>query len=64
MALLLIPCESREDCMIDEFFIPNSSKVIVNAWAIMRDRSAWDDVEKFWSERFEGRNIYMKGHEF
>ena len=64
MASLLIPCESREDCMVEEFFIPKSTKVIVNAWAIMRDPSAWDDAEKFWPERFEGRNIDMKGYEF
>ncbi|WVZ22035.1 hypothetical protein V8G54_000579 [Vigna mungo] len=64
VAPLLIPHESREDCMVGEFFIPKRSKVIVNAWAIMRDPSAWDDAEKFWPERFEGSSIDLKGHDF
>ncbi|XP_027917940.1 cytochrome P450 CYP736A12-like [Vigna unguiculata] len=61
---LLIPHESREDCMVGEFFIPKKSKVIVNAWAIMRDPSAWVDAEKFWPERFEGINIDVRGRDF
>ncbi|KOM30664.1 hypothetical protein LR48_Vigan01g021800 [Vigna angularis] len=64
VAPLLIPHESREDCMVGEFFIPKKSKVIVNAWAIMRDPSAWNDAEKFWPERFEGSSIDLKGHDF
>ncbi|XP_020236938.1 cytochrome P450 CYP736A12 [Cajanus cajan] len=61
---LLIPHYSREDCMVGEFFIPKEARVIVNAWAIMRDPSVWDEAEKFWPERFEGSNIDMRGHDF
>jgi len=50
--------------MVGEFFIPKKSKVIVNAWAIMRDPSAWVDAEKFWPERFEGINIDVRGRDF
>ncbi|BAT73343.1 hypothetical protein LR48_Vigan01g021700 [Vigna angularis] len=64
VAPLLIPHESREDCMVGEFCIPKKSKVIVNAWAIMRDPSAWNNAEKFWTERFEGSSIDLKGRDF
>ncbi|BAT73346.1 hypothetical protein LR48_Vigan01g022000 [Vigna angularis] len=64
VAPLLIPHQSIEDCMVGEYFIPKKSRVIVNAWAIMRDPSAWDEAEKFWPERFEGRNIDVRGREF
>ncbi|KAL2343006.1 hypothetical protein Fmac_004291 [Flemingia macrophylla] len=64
VAPLLLPHQSREDCMIGEFFIPKRSTVIVNAWAIMRDPSVWDEAEKFWPERFEGSNIDLRGRDF
>ncbi|KAL2343005.1 hypothetical protein Fmac_004290 [Flemingia macrophylla] len=61
---LLIPHYSREDCMVGEFFIPKESRVIVNAWTIMRDPNTWDEAEKFWPERFEGSNIELRGRDF
>jgi len=50
--------------MVGEFLIPKKSRVIVNAWAIMRDPSAWKEAEKFWPERFEGSNVDVRGREF
>ncbi|CAJ1938005.1 unnamed protein product [Sphenostylis stenocarpa] len=61
---LLIPHQSTEDCMVGDIFIPKKSRVIVNAWAIMRDPSAWREEEKFWPERFEGSSIDVRGREF
>jgi len=61
---LLIPHQSREDCMVGEFFIPKDSRVIVNAWAIAREPSAWREAEKFWPERFEGSSIDVRGRDF
>ncbi|GAU19735.1 hypothetical protein TSUD_78610 [Trifolium subterraneum] len=61
---LLIPHQSVEDCMVEDFFIPKKSRVLVNAWSIMRDPNAWTDPDKFWPERFEGSNINAKGGDF
>ncbi|XP_051117220.1 cytochrome P450 71AU50-like [Andrographis paniculata] len=52
---LMVPHESREDCVVDGFYIPGKSRVIVNAWAIGRDPGAWGhDPEAFRPERFAG----------
>ncbi|XP_057420680.1 cytochrome P450 71AU50-like [Lotus japonicus] len=64
VAPLLIPHHAVEDCVVGEFFIPKNSRVIVNAWAVMRDPSAWTEPEKFWPERFEGSNIDLRGRDF
>ncbi|KAK7247481.1 hypothetical protein RIF29_42364 [Crotalaria pallida] len=64
VAPLLIPHQSMEDCIVGDFSIPKKSRVIINAWAIMRDPSAWADPEKFWPERFEGSNIDVRGRDF
>ncbi|KAH1246836.1 Cytochrome P450 CYP736A12 [Glycine max] len=45
VAPLLMPHQSMEDCMVGDFFIPRKSRVVVNAWAIMRDSSAWSEAE-------------------
>lgn len=64
VAPLLIPHQSVEDCKVGNFFIPKKSRVIINAWAIMRDPSAWSEPERFWPERFEGSNIDVRGRDF
>ncbi|MED6173756.1 hypothetical protein PIB30_062638 [Stylosanthes scabra] len=61
---LLIPHQSMEDCMVGYFFIPKNSRVIINAWTIMKDPSAWTEPEEFWPERFEGRDIDIRGKDF
>jgi biphenyl-4-hydroxylase len=61
---LSVPHQSMEDCIVEEFFIPKNSRIMVNAWAIMRDPNSWTDPEKFWPERFEGNNIDVGGQHF
>jgi cytochrome P450 len=51
-----------EDCTVNDFRIPQKSRVIINVRAIGRDPSVWSDVEKFFSERFVGSNIDVWGH--
>lgn len=64
VAPLLLPHESLEDCTVNGFYIPKKSRVIINAWAIGRDPSAWTDAEKFFPERFVGSNIDIRGRDF
>jgi cytochrome P450 len=62
---LLVPHESLEDIVINGYFIPKRSRVIINFWAIGRDPDAWsDNAEEFFPERFIGSNIDVKGRDF
>ncbi|XP_016648274.1 PREDICTED: cytochrome P450 CYP736A12-like [Prunus mume] len=61
---LLIPHAATEDCTVNGYDIPKKSRVIINAWAIGRDSSAWTDAEEFIPERFEGSNIDVRGNHF
>ncbi|KAF7834234.1 cytochrome P450 CYP736A12-like [Senna tora] len=64
VAPLLIPHYSLQDCTVGEYFIPKNSRVIINAWAIMRDPIVWSEADKFWPERFEESSVDVRGHDF
>eukprot|EP00268_Persea_americana_P060057 TRINITY_DN7439_c0_g1_i1.p1 TRINITY_DN7439_c0_g1~~TRINITY_DN7439_c0_g1_i1.p1 ORF type:complete len:531 (-),score=76.57 TRINITY_DN7439_c0_g1_i1:445-2037(-) len=57
--------ETAEDSEIGGYFIPAGTRVTVNAWAIGRDKSAWDDPETYKPDRFtkEGA-VDFKGNHF
>ncbi|GLJ22384.1 hypothetical protein SUGI_0421360 [Cryptomeria japonica] len=57
VAPLLVPHESTQDCIVGGYFIPERSRLIVNAWAIGRDPSLWKDPLEFKPERFMGKNV-------
>ncbi|XP_023544864.1 cytochrome P450 CYP736A12-like [Cucurbita pepo subsp. pepo] len=61
---LLIPRESVKDSVINNFYIPQKSRIILNVWAIGRDPSVWIDAEKFFPERFIGTQVDVKGRDF
>ncbi|KAL5753680.1 hypothetical protein ACOSP7_021900 [Xanthoceras sorbifolium] len=61
---LLLPHESREDCIVNGFHIPKKSRVFINVWAIGRDPDAWTDPNKFYPKRFVGSNIDLRGRDF
>ncbi|CAN1145075.1 Desmethyl-deoxy-podophyllotoxin synthase [Linum perenne] len=63
-APLLLPRESKADCVVAGYEIPKKTKVIVNAWAIGRDPATWKDAERFVPERFDGSEIDFKGMHF
>ncbi|RWR79165.1 cytochrome P450 84A1-like protein [Cinnamomum micranthum f. kanehirae] len=44
--------ETAEDCKIGGYWIPVGTRVTVNAWAIGRDKRAWEDPELFNPSRF------------
>ncbi|XP_010541895.1 PREDICTED: cytochrome P450 CYP736A12-like [Tarenaya hassleriana] len=65
VAPLLIPHESVEDVVLDGFYIPKKSRVLVNVWSIGRDRDVWgDNNEEFNPERFENDDIDINGLDF
>ncbi|CAH2049755.1 unnamed protein product [Thlaspi arvense] len=64
VAPLLIPHQAMDECMVNGFFIPKNSQVLINAFAIGRDQHAWTDADKFIPERFAGTNIDIRGHDF
>jgi len=49
---LLVPRENSEACVMNGYEIPAKSKVIINAWAIGRDPTYWNEAERFVPERF------------
>ncbi|KAL0332319.1 UNVERIFIED_CONTAM: cytochrome [Sesamum calycinum] len=50
---LLVPHEASVDCKLGGYDIPKGTIVQVNAWAIHRDPTVWDDSTSFNPERFE-----------
>ncbi|XP_058754507.1 trimethyltridecatetraene synthase-like [Vicia villosa] len=64
VAPMLVPREAREDCNIDGYDIPKGSLILVNTWTIARDSNVWDNPYEFMPERFHGKDIDVKGHDF
>ncbi|KAL5231209.1 hypothetical protein ABZP36_029985 [Zizania latifolia] len=45
--------ENAEDCVVGGYSVPRGSRVMINVWAIGRDRGAWkDDADVFRPSRF------------
>ncbi|KAH9684940.1 cytochrome P450 76C4 [Citrus sinensis] len=61
---LLLPRKASADVEITGFIIPKGAQVLVNAWAIGRDTSTWDDPYSFKLERFLGSDVDVKGRNF
>ncbi|KAJ0795651.1 putative cytochrome P450 [Helianthus annuus] len=61
---LLLPRESRDQCILEGYKIPKKTLVYVNAWAVGRDPKCWDRPEEFDPERFMGSNLEYKGADF
>lgn len=52
IAPLLVPRCASSSCTVGGYTIPQGSQVIVNAWAIQRNPSIWDDPLRFDPNRF------------
>ncbi|KAI0512265.1 hypothetical protein KFK09_012904 [Dendrobium nobile] len=61
---LLVPRETIQECEIQGYTIPAYTRVIFNAAAISTDPNIWEKPLEFWPERFEGRDVDFKGHDF
>ncbi|THU56255.1 hypothetical protein C4D60_Mb11t15350 [Musa balbisiana] len=44
--------ETAEDCQLTGYAVPARSRVMINVWAIGRDKSAWEDADVFRPLRF------------
>nr|W0FKI0.1 RecName: Full=Drimenol monooxygenase; AltName: Full=Cytochrome P450 76AJ1; AltName: Full=Drimenol oxidase 1; Short=PhDOX1 [Persicaria hydropiper]AHF22835.1 drimenol oxidase 1 [Persicaria hydropiper] len=60
----LIPRKTDSDVDLCGFTVQKGSQVIVNAWAIGRDPSLWENADTFEPERFLGMEIDVKGRNF
>ncbi|RLN30421.1 Cytochrome P450 71D7 [Panicum miliaceum] len=63
-APLLVPRVCKEQCRLGGYTIPAGSRVVINAWAMGRDPSYWEDAEAFRPGRFLDRNVDFKGTSF
>ncbi|KAH9312470.1 hypothetical protein KI387_027505, partial [Taxus chinensis] len=61
---LLLPHESMEVCVVDGYYIPPKTMLLVNVWAMGRDENVWEDPLQFNPERFMGKTIDVKGQDF
>ncbi|CAL4952511.1 unnamed protein product [Urochloa decumbens] len=64
---LLLPRETMEDTELLGYHVPARSRVIINAWAIARDPTAWERPDEFVPERFAGDDLtadYLLGQDF
>ncbi|KAH9625566.1 hypothetical protein KSS87_009919 [Heliosperma pusillum] len=61
---LLLPRISMQDAKINGYDIPARTLVMINAWAIHRDPTSWNEPEEFRPERFLDSPVDYKGQYF
>ncbi|CAN0927690.1 3,9-dihydroxypterocarpan 6A-monooxygenase [Linum grandiflorum] len=59
----LIPRECTKDCKVNGFHVKTGTRVLVNAYAIMRDPDTWVEPDKFEPERFLDIQMDYKGRD-
>ncbi|WOG85180.1 hypothetical protein DCAR_0104368 [Daucus carota subsp. sativus] len=60
-APLVVPREARQDVNVLGYDIEAGTQVLINAWALSRDPSLWDNPEEFRPERFLNSPVDYKG---
>ncbi|CAN1334729.1 Geraniol 8-hydroxylase [Linum perenne] len=63
-APLLLPRKAGSDVEICGFIVPKGAQILVNAWAIGRDPTTWNNPNSFMPERFMGSKTDVRGHSF
>ncbi|KVI04939.1 hypothetical protein Ccrd_016737 [Cynara cardunculus var. scolymus] len=65
VAPLLMPRESTEDIVINGYYIPKKTQVLVNVWAFGHDPQVWtENCAEFLPERFLHKEIDFRGPGF
>lgn len=54
---LLAPHRASADCSVGGYDVPAGTILFVNAWAIHRDHTLWDDPASFKPERFDNGKV-------
>lgn len=52
IASIAIPHKSLKDTTLNGYFIPRNTTIMVSIWAVLQDKSIWNNPEKFSPERF------------
>ncbi|KAH9713627.1 hypothetical protein WN944_021806 [Citrus x changshan-huyou] len=60
----LVPRAARKDSKVAGYDIQKGTRVLVSVWAIGRDPGLWENPIEFYPERFIGKSIDVKGHDF
>lgn len=63
-APFLLPRKVEKQVILDGYTIMKDSQVLVNAWAIGRDPTVWEDPLEFKPERFLKSGIDVRGQDF
>ncbi|KAJ8449858.1 LOW QUALITY PROTEIN: hypothetical protein Cgig2_001514 [Carnegiea gigantea] len=63
-APLLVPHYSSQDSTIGGYHVPKGTMLFVNAWAIHRDPTLWEEPTEFKPERFEKEKLEGLGFKF
>ena len=61
---MLVPRLAREDVKVAGYDIPKGTRALVSVWTIGRDPELWEKPNEFYPERFIGKSIDVKGHDF
>lgn len=64
VAPMLVPRQAREDCKVAGYDIVKGTRVLISVWTIGRDPALWDEPNEFIPERFIGKAMDVKGHDF
>ncbi|KAI8542266.1 hypothetical protein RHMOL_Rhmol08G0125500 [Rhododendron molle] len=63
-APLLLPRTVETDVEVYGYTVPQGAQVLVNAWAIGRDPSVWENPTSFMPERFLDLDVDVRGRDF
>ncbi|GKD24696.1 cytochrome P450 93A3-like protein, partial [Tanacetum coccineum] len=60
----LIQRLSTEDCTLGGYHIPANTTIFLNVWEVGRDPTHWENPLEFMPERFENKQLDVRGQHF